>query len=324
MIATHVELLSYRRKLAALIRGRRRSDMRIATVILLPLLVAGGPGCATSSRDRFVAYQTKAEHQPAGRRGSAWSRVEAIAPGVKVELLLQDDRTVRGDFQSAGDDAVTLRLPGGETVALEQREVRRVRVRRPVWRRPAGWIAFAVATGTLGIGLARAMDLSAGPMAAAMFGAPVAWPFFTSSAMATVYETPPRAGLGTRVEVGVADGDMVRLGQEVKIAVFHDAGGWPGGAPVGVTVCLSSRPTECDGARARYEGPIRDLPHPFTARLAMAGRWPTGAPLTLHVHVVITAGPSWQPTRDPQVPRLGDSGVADAVTVTRRITVGER
>lgn len=132
MIATHVELLSYRRKLAALIRGRRRSDMRIATVILLPLLVTGGPGCATSSRDRFVAYQTKAEHQPAGRRGSAWSRVEAIAPGVKVELLLQDDRTVRGDFQSAGDDAVTLRLPGGETVALEQREVRRVRVRRPV------------------------------------------------------------------------------------------------------------------------------------------------------------------------------------------------
>ena len=67
--------------------------------------------------------------------------------------------------------------------------------------------------------------------------------------------------------------------------------------------------------------PVGDLPRPFMARPALSDRWPVGEPLTLHVHVVVTTGPSWQPARDPRVPRLGDAGVIGAVTVTRRVTV---
>ena len=310
-------------RLVTMIRCTRRSVTRVTGAVLLPLLLAGGPGCATGGWPRFAAVQTQAELQQAAPRGGPWARVRAIAPGAEVELQLQDGRTMRGDFQAAGDDTVTLRLSGGETLAPEQRTVRRVRVRRPVWNRPAGWVALVVATAVVGIPMARAMDLNHGPIAGLMLGAPIAWPFFAASAMTTVYET--RGRIATRVEMDVADGDVLRPGQDVEVAVFHGiSAGWPAGEPVGVTVCLSSRPAECDGARARYEGPAGDLPLPFMARPALSDRWPAGAPLTLHVHVVVTAGPSWQPARDPRVPRLGDSGVLGAVTVTRRVTVGGR
>lgn len=301
-------------------RCMRGSGRRVTAAVLLPLLLAGGPpGCATGGGTRF-AVQTQAEPRPVAPGASAWARVRAIAPGAEVELQLQDDRTIRGSFQAAGDDTVTLRLSGGDALTLEQRAVRRVRVRRPVWNRPAGWIALVVATAAVGVPMARAMDLNHGPLAGLMLGAPIAWPFFAASAMTTAYET--RGRIATRAELDVADGDALRPGQEVEVAVFPGIGaGWPAGEPVGVTVCLSSRPTECDGARARYEGPVGDLPRPFMARPALSDRWPAGEPLTLHVHVVVTTGPSWQPARDPRVPRLGDSGVVGAVTVTRRVTV---
>lgn len=301
----------------------RRSGTRVTAAVLLPLLLAGGTGCATDGWPQFAAVQTQAELQPAAPRGGPWARVRAVAPGAEVELQMQNGRTIRGDFQAAGDDAVTLRLAGGETLDLEQRTVRRVRVRRPVWNRPAGWIALVVATAVVGVPMARAMDTGATPIGALMLGAPIAWPFFAASAMTTVYET--RGRIDTRAELDVADGDVLRPGQDVEVAVFPGIGaGWPAGEPVGVTVCLSSRPAECDSARARYEGPVGDLPLPFMARLTPSGRWPAGEPLTLHVHVVVTTGPSWQPARNLRVPRLGDSGVIGSVTVTRRVTVGGR
>ena len=259
-----------RRKVVKMIRGRRRSGMRVTAVILLPLLLAGGTGCAAGSWSRRV-------ETPIGVAGGGSRPVRVVAPsdrGAEVEVRLYGEaEAVEGRFESVSAETLTLVLSDRSVRVLEGSAVRRVRVRRPLAERHWGWIAFgataaAVSLLTSGstLDLTNKAQLTVGLLAAA----PVSVAAFRAQRMQLLYEAAPAASqLVTRIAVSVSDGDPIPRGEELAVSVHHAAGvGRPAGEPIGVTVCLSSRRRRCaGGGSARYEGPVRDLPNPFTARL---------------------------------------------------------
>lgn len=206
-----------------------------------------------------------------------------VAPGTRIEVHSGDDSdqdggsVTNGAFRSADAGSITLTLANGHVRTLERDAVRRVRVRRPFFDRPAGWRAYLVIIGIM------------------------------------------------EIDVNVAEGAVVPRDHVVIVAVDHSIRTRRhSGQQVGVTACLSSRQERCTGVTARTEGRAAELPSPLTLRLRLADRFPFGAPLSMYVHVVIVDGSSWRPVGDMRIPRPGDSGVLGAVTVTRRITVGDR
>lgn len=311
-----------------MIRGRRRSGMRVTAAILPPLLLAGGPGCAASSWSRRAETPTGLQAADRGRPG--WSRLQAVAPGAEIEVQMYGEaEAVEGRFESVSAETLTLLLPDRSVRVLEGGAVHRVRVRRPLAERHWGWIAFgataaAVSLLTSGstLDLTNKAQLTVGLLAAA----PVSVAAFRAQRMQLLYEAAPAASqLVTRIAVSVSDGDPIPRGEELAVSVHHAAGvGRPAGEPIGVTVCLSSRRRRCaGGGSARYEGPVRDFPNPFTARLATGGQFPSGASVPLYVHVVVTAGPSWRPSGGRPVPAPGDDGVLDVEMAVRSVRVVE-
>ena len=89
----------------------------------------------------------------AARHMADWSRVQAVPPKTKTEAQLYKDkaskgsRKVKGRFDSATTDSLTLRLKDGQTRTLEKSAVRKVLTHRPFSKRWPGWVA-------LGVGLA--------------------------------------------------------------------------------------------------------------------------------------------------------------------------
>ena len=261
-----------------------------------------------------------------------WAAVETIDRGTRIEVELHEDaapagsRTIAGDFQGGTADTLTVTLPGGQTRLLEQAAVHRLRVRRAFFGRPSGWLAFAIMAGAVTAVYAPHADISRDFI-------PILWglsfagamPFFRSAAMATVYEVPRRVlRLITGIDVGLTDGEMIRPDQAVTVAVSHAVGASrPRTDNIGLTVCLSSQPARCDGRSAIHEGRVADLANPFSARLPIGDQFPLGAERSLYVHAVLMEG-SWRPATDPRVPQLGEVGVLDVETVTRRVTVAER
>ena len=261
----------------------------------------------------------------------------AVAPGARIEVRSGDDaeqasgKVTNGVFRSADAGAVTLTLANGQVRTLERDAVRRVRVRRPFFERPAGWRAYLIIIGVMTGFLVWAeagdddIGISSLPLAAlTMF--PAALPFFAATPMGTIYEAqpqPPR--LVMAVDVNVTEGAVVPRDHVVVVAMDHSIRARrPGHQQVGITACLSSHPERCTGVNARIEGRAGELPSPLTLRLRLADRFPFGTPLSMHVHVVIVNGSSWRPVGDVRVPRPGDPGVLRAATMTRRITVSER
>lgn len=258
----------------------------------------------------------------------------AIEPGAGIEVHLRNDsdqtggRVTTGAFRSADADAITLTLADGQVRTLERQAVRRVRARRPFFDRPAGWRAYLIITGVMTGLLAWASTEDNIPpssyplMAAAMF--PAALPFFAATPMGTIYEAQP-IGFITAVDVNTAEGAVIQPGHVVMVSMEHSIRSRrPGGRRIGITACLSSDRERCTGAIARNEGRAAELPSPFTARFQVGDLFPYATPLPMYVHVVIVGGSSWRPVGDMRVPRSGDRGVLDAVTVTRRVTVVER
>ena len=91
---------------------------------------------------------------------------------------------------------------------------------------------------------------------------------------------------------------------------------------IGLTVCLSSHPNRCTGQLAVFEEPFRARSSSVTATLDFSDETvPLDRPMSVYVHVVLTRGPSWQPSPDQALPQLDDPDVLDVETVTRRITV---
>ena len=75
-----------------------------------------------------------------------WSRVQAVPPQTKTEVQLYRDEApqgswkIKGRFDSAATDFITLRLKDGQTRTLEKSAVRKVLTRRPFAKRwTTGW-----------------------------------------------------------------------------------------------------------------------------------------------------------------------------------------
>ena len=94
-----------------------------------------------------------------------WNRVQSIEPGRRVAVRLYPDapqkglRSVRGRFQSANLNSVTVLAASGSTVTVPQTSVRRVEVRRPLLNRPGAWALTALITIPLNILAVLAQDV---------------------------------------------------------------------------------------------------------------------------------------------------------------------
>ena len=199
-------------------RPIRRNGFASAGFVFL--LLAGGTACATSSGSRRSETPTALQAVDHGRPG--WSRLQTVAAGAEVEVRLydeaetvetparfalrplgrlapamqdgrQDGRIVKGRLHAATADALTLALEDGCRHRWDRRAVRLVKVRRPFFARPAGWIAFGVATAFMLRALLPPEDLSAGavPLMLSYTAFPASLPFFFVSPMKTVYAAPP-------------------------------------------------------------------------------------------------------------------------------------
>ena len=152
-----------------------------ATGLVLLLLLFLLPSCA-------------ARHTP------DWSRVQAVPPKTKTDVHLYKDeahqgsRKIKGRFDSAAADSITLKLKDGQTRTLEKSDVRKVLTRRPFSKRWPGWIALGV---TLTILAAMPLDSDdprpiSSPQAHTTITLPVAAAFFYGSRMGGIYEVPPK------------------------------------------------------------------------------------------------------------------------------------
>ena len=152
-----------------------------ATGLVLLLLLFLLPSCA-------------ARHMP------DWSRVQAVPQKTKTDVhLYKDDahqgsRKIKGRFDSAAADSITLKLKDGQTRTLEKQAVRKVLTRRPFSKRKPGWIALGV---TLTILAAMPLDSDdprpiSSPLAHATITLPTAAAFFYGSRMEGIYEVPPK------------------------------------------------------------------------------------------------------------------------------------
>lgn len=201
--------------------ARRVSGAGAAAGLLLALLV-GAPACAVrtwSFSPRPIAPEVQ---ETASRSESGWAAVETIVAGVEIDVHLRaaappdsgsdeapprlalrplrrqaaplpDGEIVKGRFLAATADTLTVTLPDGCRQRLARQAVHRVRVRRPFWSRPPGWIAFGVGTAFVLRWLLPLEDLSAGavPLILSYTSFPASLPFFFVSAMKTVYTAPP-------------------------------------------------------------------------------------------------------------------------------------
>ena len=77
-----------------------------------------------------------------------WSRVQAVPHNRKTEVRLYQDaapqgnRKIKGRFDSATADSITLVLEDGQTRTVDKQAVRKVLTRRPFLKRKPGWIAL--------------------------------------------------------------------------------------------------------------------------------------------------------------------------------------
>ena len=140
----------------------------------------------------FILSACAARHMP------DWSRVQAVPPQTKTEVQLYRDEApqgswkIKGRFDSAATDFITLRLKDGQTRTLEKSAVRKVLTRRPFAKRWPGWVALGtpfvlekIATSARGIAPDRTV------LRFLVLTLP-AIPFFLLSEMGGIYEVPPK------------------------------------------------------------------------------------------------------------------------------------
>ena len=162
-------------------RNNRSLFRQTATGLALLLLLFLLPSCA-------------ARHMP------DWSRVQAVPQKTKTDVHLykdeahQESRKIKGRFDSAAADSITLKLKDGQTRTLEKQAVRKVLTRRPFSKRWPGWVALGV---TLTILAAMPLDSDdprpiSSPRAHATITLPTAAAFFYGSRMKGIYEVPPK------------------------------------------------------------------------------------------------------------------------------------
>ena len=131
---------------------------------------------------------------------SDWSKVQVVEAGQRTWVQLYKDEApekdlkVKGRFESATAESITLVLPDGQTRTFERQAVRKVLVRRPFAQRRPGWAAMGI-TATI-LETLSAMDdpFSAGLRAQAhgVFTIPIGLAFFYGSRLKGIYNVPPK------------------------------------------------------------------------------------------------------------------------------------
>ena len=122
-----------------------------------------------------------------------WARVQALANNTKTRIWLYQDtappesRKIKGRFESATADSITLLLKDGQTRAYPKTAVHKVLTRRPYAKRTLGWVALG-ATSLFCIVTVGPWDLVSGVYlvipAAAAAG-------FSVSGTKEIYHVPP-------------------------------------------------------------------------------------------------------------------------------------
>ena len=136
----------------------------------------------------------------AARHMPDWSRVQVVPLQTKTEVQLYKDeahqgsRKIKGRFDSAAADSITLKLKDGQTRTLEKQAVRKVLTRRPFSKRKPGWIALGVAFAITEFFLHIDLPPTASERLAghAITTLPTAAAFFYGSRMEGIYEVPPK------------------------------------------------------------------------------------------------------------------------------------
>ncbi len=79
-----------------------------------------------------------------------WPRVQAVKPGTPTTVLLYKDqaprgrRKIKGLFHSATEDSITVDRQDGQKHTFPKWAVRKVLVRRPIWKRYQAWATIAI------------------------------------------------------------------------------------------------------------------------------------------------------------------------------------
>ena len=128
-----------------------------------------------------------------------WSRVQAVAHDTKTKVLLYQDIAprgvwkIKGRFESATDESITLRLKDGQTHTLSKTGVRKVLVPRPFAKRWPGWGTLAGSVLAAELYRLRVQDLkpSLAAINLSIAGGATVVAFF-SSGMGTIYDVPPK------------------------------------------------------------------------------------------------------------------------------------
>ena len=139
----------------------------------------------------------------AARHTPDWSRVQAVPPKTKTDVHLYKDeahqgsRKIKGRFDSAAADSITLKLKDGQTRTLEKQVVRKVLTRRPFSKRWPGWVALGITFGVLQtlLSMSASVDNVSGSTMVgthATITLPIAVAFFYGSRMGGIYEVPPK------------------------------------------------------------------------------------------------------------------------------------
>ena len=130
---------------------------------------------------------------------SDWSKVQAVEAGRPTVVLLYAEeapagaRKIKGRFESATDESITLVLPDGQTRAFERQAVRKVLVRRPFAQRWPGWAALGISSVLWGTFVVLMQDMPASAVAlTGSFVVPPAVAFFAGSRMGGIYNVPPK------------------------------------------------------------------------------------------------------------------------------------
>lgn len=87
---------------------------------------------------------------------SAWDNLKQLVPGQQVRIVVDGNKTVKGQFQSSTDDAIVIRSKGADQT-VSRNSVQRVSSRRAGHRGRHALIGAAIGAGA-GLGTGAAID----------------------------------------------------------------------------------------------------------------------------------------------------------------------
>jgi hypothetical protein len=103
-----------------------------------------------------AALQLPLQAADPGAEHSAWDDLKTLSPGQEIRVVLKNDKSYQGDFQSWSADGITLRQPGGDQT-LARPDVLRVSTNGKKHRGRNTLIGAAIGAG-VGLGLGAALD----------------------------------------------------------------------------------------------------------------------------------------------------------------------